>query len=61
MGCAGAGRGVPPPGHAKATFGSTPRFHEIEVKVKRPGVKVPTRKGFYGVTDEQVAAAAATP
>jgi VWFA-related protein len=33
------------------------RFHRFEVKVKRPGVKVRTREGFYPVTDDQVAAA----
>jgi VWFA-related protein len=29
-------------------------FHSLEVRVKRPGLKVRTRKGFYAVTDEQV-------
>jgi VWFA-related protein len=33
------------------------RFHRFEVKVKRPGLKVRTREGFYPVTDEQVATA----
>lgn len=33
------------------------RFHKFEVKVKRPGLKVRTREGFYPVTDEQVTAA----
>jgi VWFA-related protein len=28
------------------------RFHNITVKVKRAGVRVLSRKGFYGVTDE---------
>ncbi|HXK10556.1 MAG TPA: VWA domain-containing protein [Vicinamibacteria bacterium] len=32
-------------------------FHSFEVKVKRPGLKVRTRKGFYAVTDEQVSSA----
>jgi hypothetical protein len=29
------------------------KYHKLEVKVKRPGVKVRFRKGFYGVTDEE--------
>ena len=32
-------------------------FHDVDVKVKRPGLKVRTRKGFYAVTDDQVAGA----
>lgn len=31
-----------------------PRFHEIELAVNRPGLRVRTRAGFYGVTDEDV-------
>jgi VWFA-related protein len=31
-----------------------PRFHKIEVKVKRAGLKVRSRTGFIGVTDEEV-------
>jgi hypothetical protein len=38
------------------TFSDRPRFHDIEVKVKRRGVKVRSRKGFFGMTDEAVAA-----
>ncbi|HET6898315.1 MAG TPA: VWA domain-containing protein, partial [Vicinamibacteria bacterium] len=34
-----------------------PRFHKVKVEVKRPGLKVRSRKGFYGVTDEAVAQA----
>jgi VWFA-related protein len=44
----------------QATFASRPgppRFHEVKVEVKRPGLKVRSRKGFYGVTDEVVAQA----
>jgi hypothetical protein len=44
----------------QATFASRPgppRFHEVKVEVKRDGVKVRSRKGFYGVTDEFVAQA----
>lgn len=29
------------------------RFHKLSVKVNRPGVRVRSRNGFYGVTDEQ--------
>lgn len=32
-------------------------FHHIEVKVKRPGLTVRTRTGFYGFTDEEAARA----
>jgi VWFA-related protein len=31
-----------------------PEFHEISVRVKRPGLKVRARSGFYGVTDEEL-------
>jgi len=41
---------------AKGTFGGK-SFHTIDIKVKRPSLKVRTRQGFYAVTDEQVAAA----
>ncbi len=33
------------------------RFHNFSVKVKRPGVTVRTRKGFYGVPEEAIEAA----
>jgi VWFA-related protein len=33
------------------------RFHQLTVKVKRPGLTVRTRKGFFGVADEDVEAA----
>jgi len=43
----------------RATFGGgRPRFHSIEVRVKRPGLKVRSRKGFFGVSDEELFAAA---
>ncbi|HEX8459152.1 MAG TPA: VWA domain-containing protein [Pyrinomonadaceae bacterium] len=29
------------------------RFHRISVKVKRPGLRVRTRTGFYGIRDEE--------
>lgn len=37
------------------------RFHRLEVKVKRRGLKVRTRKGFFGISDEAVAAMAPPP
>ncbi|HEX8772339.1 MAG TPA: VWA domain-containing protein [Pyrinomonadaceae bacterium] len=33
--------------------GSGNRFHNLKVRVKRPGLHVRTRKGFYGVTDAE--------
>lgn len=35
---------------------ATRRFNKLEVKVKRKDVKVRYRSGFFGVTDEQIAA-----
>jgi VWFA-related protein len=32
--------------------GASLRFHQLEVKVKRPGLSVRTRNGFYGVPEE---------
>ena len=37
------------------------RFHKWEIKVKRPGVKVRYRNGFYGVADEDKQEASLTP
>lgn len=34
------------------------RIHSLKVKVRRSGLRVRTRAGFYGVTDETVAKAA---
>lgn len=34
------------------------KFHKIKLSVKRPGLRVRTRAGFYGVTDEEVNAPA---
>jgi len=48
--------GYEPP---RATFaGERPRFHKLEVKVKRPGLKVRSRKGFFGLSDAALAALA---
>ncbi len=46
----------------RATFGrDRPRFHRLAVKVKRRGLTVRTRKGFFGISDEAVAAMAPPP
>jgi VWFA-related protein len=37
------------------------RFHKISIKVKRPGLKVRSRSGFYGRTDEEVSPPHRTP
>lgn len=37
------------------------RFHKISIKVKRPGLKVRSRTGFYGITDEEAAPQRRTP
>jgi hypothetical protein len=31
------------------TFSTDDRFRKIRIKVKRPGLKIRTRTGFYGV------------
>jgi VWFA-related protein len=43
--------GYIPPDDTFAAPGRTPRFHPVSVKVKRPGLRVRTRKGFIGVSD----------
>jgi VWFA-related protein len=44
---------------APATFArERPRFHRLEVRVKRPGLKVRSRKGFFGMSDATVSALA---
>ncbi len=48
--------GYEPP---RETFaGERPRFHQLKVRVKRPGLKVRSRKGFFGLSDAAVAALA---
>ncbi|HVF50855.1 MAG TPA: VWA domain-containing protein [Pyrinomonadaceae bacterium] len=37
------------------------QFHKINVRVRRAGVRVRTRTGFYGVAEEEARRAAATP
>jgi VWFA-related protein len=49
---------------AEGTFakeGKTPRLHKISLKAKRPGLKVRTRKTFFGVSDPDVPLAPPTP
>ena len=44
--------GYTPPQDTFAAPGRTPRFHPVSVAVKRPGLRVRTRKGFFGVSDD---------
>jgi VWFA-related protein len=47
--------GFEPPEDAFSRSSSgTPKFHRIELEVDRPGLRVRTRAGFYGVTDADV-------
>lgn len=39
----------------------TRRFNKLEIKVKRPGLNVRYRSGFFGVVDKDIAAAKKTP
>ena len=47
----------------ESTFDSTGRrrFHRVAVKVKRLGLRVRSRTGFYGITDEEAHPAPRTP
>jgi len=47
---------VPDPAVFKAS-GGRPAFHKLKVRVKRPGLQVRSRTGFYGVTDDARVAA----
>ena len=47
-------------GYRPATETFNRRLHKIQVRVKRSGLNVRTRAGFYGVTDTETAAAPAT-
>ncbi len=44
---------------SEGTFGRS-RFHKISIRVKRPGLKVRSRKGFFGLTEEERRAAPRT-
>ena len=43
--------GYTPPEGTFAAPGKTPRFHQVSVKVSRPGLRVRTRKGFSAMSD----------
>jgi VWFA-related protein len=44
----------PPDAAFSRSKSGEPKFHEIKLAVNRPGIRVRTRAGFYGVTDEDV-------
>ena len=44
----------PPESAFSRSSSGEPKFHRIELSVDRPGLRVRTRAGFYGVTDEDV-------
>ncbi len=46
--------GFEPPRAAFEKSSGRPKFHDIRLKVSRPDVRVRTRAGFYGVTDQEV-------
>ena len=45
-------------GYNSSQAPSDGKFHEIKVRVKRPGVQVRARKGYWALTHEQTAARA---
>lgn len=46
--------GFEPPDDVFARKSGRPRFHKIKLKVNRANLRVRTREGFYGVTDQEV-------
>jgi VWFA-related protein len=50
--------GYTPPASFFEKAGGRPRFHEIQVSVRRPGLHVRSRAGFYGVPDAVAAGSA---
>lgn len=46
--------GFEPPKTAFDRSSGKPTFHSIKLRVNRPGVRVRSRAGFYGVTDDEV-------
>jgi hypothetical protein len=53
--------GYAPEANTFAGKGKTPEYHKITVRVKRPGLKVRTRKEFLGVSDVDETDAPETP
>lgn len=48
-------------GYRSATSATDGKFHEIKVRVKRPGIQVRSRKGYWALTPEEVKVALAPP
>src|SRR3977135_3045537 len=48
-------------GYNSSQAPSDGKFHEIKVRVKRPGVQVRARKGYWALNQEQTARALAPP
>jgi VWFA-related protein len=48
-------------GYSSTNAPSDGKFHEIKVKVRRPGVQVRSRKGYWALTHEEVARSLAPP
>lgn len=46
--------GFEPPEKTFVKSSGRPKFHKIKLSVNRPGLKVRTRAGFYGVTDQEM-------
>ena len=46
--------GFEPPESAFEKSSGKPRFHRIKLTANRKDVRIRTRAGFYGVTDEEV-------
>ncbi|MEO8361500.1 MAG: hypothetical protein ABI672_15815 [Vicinamibacteria bacterium] len=46
--------GFEPPRTAFSKSSGRPKFHRIKLTVNRPDLRVRTRSGFYGVTDQEV-------
>ena len=53
--------GYEPEGETFPTASGSVPFHKVKVEVKRRGLRVRSRKGFYGVPDEMIAKAAPPP
>jgi VWFA-related protein len=50
--------GYEPDAQTFARIGGAAAFHDVAVKVRRKGLSVRSRQGFYGVTDETIAVSA---